>query len=169
MRWTLGLASLLVVAAVALMLAARSARHTMTAANAPIPSLREGVAPRSFDREAAEAVVTRLVSLADDDVPDHGALEEAAQTAAGWAAGTDPGSPEYHAAVAIRGAADALLTFGAAPDARQRAQARRLLAEARGALHGEAPPPGDAVQRLRDQIKNLEYSQKEKLRDPEAP
>jgi hypothetical protein len=166
MRSVFGLIALLIAMAVVLMLAARQTHRVMRQANAPIPSLRENVAPRPFDRAAAESTVSQLESLIDEPAPGEEELLGIRETAAGWAAATQPGTGEYRCAVKIRQAADALLGAGRGDDA-GRTNARRLLADARAALASPAARPGGAVGAIRDQLENLQQSQREKIEDAE--
>jgi len=164
MRSVFGLISLLIVMAVVLLLAARQTRQTVRTVNAPIPSLREDVSARAFDRETARRLIERLDALADEALPPEADLLAARQTAAEWAAGSAPGSGDYRCAVKLRGAADALLAAGRGDEGR-RGEARRLLQEARAALDSGAAMPGGAVGAIRDQLENLQQSQRERLDD----
>ncbi len=87
-------------------------------------------------------------------------------TAAGWAAGTTPGTPPYATAVALRGAADELLQASVDGDS-HRVRARQLLDRAGEALTGTTSMPGGPAGGIRDQLQNMQYSQQEKLREVE--
>lgn len=166
MRSVLGLVGLLVAAAVALLLFARDARKSVRAVNAPIPALREDVAPRAFDREAIEAALVRLGELLDADPLPGSELAAIRASAAAWVAGTRPGTGEYRCALKVRETADALLAASRGDEAR-RNDARRTLREAREALANPAGMPGGAVGGVRDQLENLQQSQRERLEDTE--
>jgi hypothetical protein len=166
MRSVLGLVGLLIAMAIVLMLAARQTHRSVRAVNAPIPSLREDVRPQAFDRTAAESAVNRLEELVDAPAPPEAELVAIRDTAAGWAAATQPGTGEYRGAVKIRQAADALLE-AVRGDATGRATARRLLADAHEAMENPAAMPGGAVGAIRDQLENLQQSQREKIHDAE--
>jgi hypothetical protein len=166
MRSVLGLVGLLIVMAIVLLLAARQTHRAVREANAPIPSLREDVPPRPFDRAAAESTLARLDDMVDEPVLDEGELAGIRDTAAGWAAATQPGTAEYHTAVKVREAADALLDAAHGNDA-GRATARRLLGDARRAMENPSAMPGGAVGAIRDQLQNLQQSEREKLQDVE--
>jgi hypothetical protein len=166
MRWAIGLVAVLVAAAAALVLSTRQTTRDVDAARRSIPSLHEDVPARSFDGEAAKHLVARLTDLLGTDTLPEDELHEATTTAAGWAAGATPGSPSYHAAVSLRAAADELLA-SRSPGDPHRARARQLLDEAAQALTGTVGMPGGPAGGIRDQLRNLEYSQQEKLREIE--
>lgn len=164
MRSVLGLVGLLIAMVIVLMLFAKQTRHTVRMVNGPIPALREDIPGRTMDRNAARRMIERLTSLADDTRPPESELLQARETAAGWAAGSAPGSGDYRCAVKLRGAADALLGAGRG-DERQRDEARRLLRQAHEALESRAAMPGGPTGAIRDQIENLQQSQQEKIDD----
>lgn len=168
MRWALGLVALLVAMVIALTLSSRQAERTLRDASRPIGSLKENVAPVAFDSAAALALADRLEALADEaDLP-AGELHEAALTAASWAAGSEPGSGPYRAAVKLRGAADNLIaSSGSGGDDPRRGAARRLVREAREAMTSQLAQPGGPTGAIRDQLENLQYSHREQLEEAE--
>lgn len=164
MRSVFGLVGLLIAMVVVLLLFARQSQRSVRLVNAPIPALRENIPGRSLDRDAANRMIERLTELVDEPRPPEGELLEARETAASWSAGTTPGSGEYRCAVKLRAAADALLEAGRGNETR-REEARRFLGEAREALNSGAAMPGGAVGAIRDQLENLQQSQREKIQD----
>ncbi|MGE5235705.1 MAG: hypothetical protein ACM3O7_05110 [Acidobacteriota bacterium] len=164
MRWAFGLVALLLAAAAVLMLATHQTRRDIEAARRAIPSLHEDVPSLPFDGAAAKRLTARLTALLDHDALPEDELRQAAATAASWAAGATPGSPPHHAAVSLRAAADELLA-SRNPQDPHRARARQLLDEAGQALSGAVGMPGGPAGGIRDQLRNLEYSQQEKLKE----
>jgi hypothetical protein len=162
-RWAFGLVALLLAAAAVLLLATRQTRSTFDTLKMHTPALREDIASRPFDSAQAKEMIGRLTDMLEDPRPPRDELQRAAATAAAWAAGSPPGGPEYHAAVALRSAADALLASSADPQDRQRDTARRALQQARESLATGGPPPGGPVQKIRDELQNLQNSHNEQL------
>lgn len=167
MRYAFGLVALLVAMAVVLILSARQTKHDFDAARQAIPSLREAVAPAPFDALEAAQTASRLESMLDSAPLPHDELRDITARTAAWAAATQPGGEQYHAAVALRGAADELITSSRDAASPRRARARQLIAEAREALRGTTAMPGGPAGAIRDQLKNLQYSQQEKLGETE--
>lgn len=167
MRWAFGLVALLVTAAIVLTVSARRTARDFDAARRAVPSLRDGSAPRAFDEAAVRRLLQRLSTLVDAPTLPHDELREAAASAAGWAAGAAPGSVQYAAAVALRGAADELLQATYDLGGPHRVRAGQLLDRAGEALSGTTSMPGGPAGGIRDQLQNMEYSQQEKLREVE--
>jgi hypothetical protein len=161
MRIAFGLVALLVVTGIVLLLSATSTRRTMDVVGLGVPALRDGAAPSVWDAAAARALLERLEALLVDPAPLRDELVRAASTAAGWVAGTAPGTRENHVAVKLRSAADELAQAGAGPDDRHRAAARRHLDDAAAALAGAAPREIAPIQGIRDQLENLQSSRRE--------
>ena len=166
MRWALGLIALLLAMVTVLVLSSRQTERTFNTVHA-IPRLAEDVAGRSFDESAARALVERLAALLPAASLPGEQLQSAAATAAAWAAGSTPGSREYRVAVKLRGAADALFASRNEPNHPQRAAAGRLISEARQALAGTGAATGP-VDGLRDQLENLQSSQRERYQEIEG-
>jgi hypothetical protein len=166
MRSAFGLVALLVAMAIVLLLAARNTEKTVRLANAPIPSLHEDVTPEALDRDSAEALLHELDQWADATALPADEIATARDRAARWAAAARPGSGEYRCAVKVREAADALLA-AARGETHRRDDARRFLREARAALASPAAMPGGVVGAVRDQLENLQQSEREKLEDAE--
>jgi hypothetical protein len=99
-------------------------------------------------------------------------LKTFASTAASWAAGSQPG-PELHTSVLVRRAAGELRAYALGPSQRHLTRARQCLDAARSALAGEGgggvggDGPGLAVGALKDQLDNLEQSQREQRQELE--
>ncbi len=168
MRWVLGFVALLLAMLVVLTLSSRTAKRDIDAANRAIPSLQEQAAPVPFDEGAARGMRDRLLSLLDSSPLPEDELRQAAAHAAGWIAATSPGTNPYHAAVALRSAADELLAASADPGDPHRGRARRFLDEASQSLgSAPAPMPGGPTGAIRDQLQNLQDSQRERYREIE--
>jgi hypothetical protein len=167
MRWAFGLVALLVAMVVALTLSSRQAERSVRAVNQPIGSLKENVEPEAFDPVAATALADRLEALADESALPLDELRQAVVTTAAWAAGSQPGSAPYRAAVKLRGAADALLSSGEDSDDPRRDTARRLVREGREALASPLAQPGGPTGAIRDQLENLQYSRREQIEGAE--
>lgn len=167
MRSTLGLVMLLVVMVVVLILSTRQTRHDVEAVRSVNLGTSENVAPRAFDRAAADRMADRLRGLlAQADLP----LEElraAEEEAAGWAAGLAPGTFDYHMAVNLRGAAGELLAASPSLDDPHRFRAKQLLQQAETAPGQPGGGPPGAVGGLKDQLQNLQQSHQEKIQEVE--
>ncbi len=131
----------------------------------------EGVEGIGFDRARALELITSLEGLAADPkaIPNHvDDLKTISATAAQWAAGAAAPSPELHASVALRAAAGELRGYAVRPTSTGLNTALRKLAEARQSLtttpggEGTTAPSGMVTEGVRDQIQNLEASQKER-------
>lgn len=157
----------LVAAAVLFYLHGKSAQEDLHAVSSISTKLREGgVEAHALDPAEARSFVRRLESMiaAPDTIEDsRDALRMIAARAASWAAAAPSPSPELHAAVALRSAADELRTYGVRGGEGRLDEARRQVEAARRALSGEAPVerPTDA---LRDRLQNLQRGQQERLR-----
>jgi len=166
-RSTLGLVMLLVVMVVVLILWTRQTRNDVEAVRSVNLGTSESVAPRPFDRAAADRMADRLRALLDRaDLP----LEElraSAEQATGWAAGLAPGTFDYHMAVNLRGAAGELLAASPSLDDPHRARAKQLLQQAETAPGQPGGGPPGAVGGLKDQLQNLQQSHQEKLQEVE--
>ncbi|HUK13888.1 MAG TPA: hypothetical protein VLW17_11365 [Thermoanaerobaculaceae bacterium] len=167
MRSTLSLAVLLVAMAIVLLLASRQTRRDFDAVRSVSFAARENVAPRPFDAAEARRLVARLRSLADTPELPADELREAASRAAGWAAALAPGAPDYHLVVNLRGAADELVDATPSLSDPHRAAARRLLDAAEAAPGAPGAGPPGAIGGVRDQLQNIQQSQREKLQDVE--
>jgi hypothetical protein len=131
----------------------------------------EGVASVPFDRTRALELIAVLDKLAADpeSIPSHVEdLKTISATAAQWAAGAPSPSPELHASVALRAAAGELRGYAVQPASTGLDRARRKLVEARQSLapttggDGTTAPSGMVTDGVRDQLQNLEASQKER-------
>jgi hypothetical protein len=163
-RAVLGLVALLVATLLVLSLSGRDATRALRSVRRAIPGLEERAEPRPFDREAAAELAVRLRRLAQDPVPSESELDAAADTAAGWAAGALPGTGEYRAAVALRGAAVELL---GGPDEARRQRALRLLDDAVEALAGTTAMPGGVGGAIEDQLRSQQYERDQQVRQIE--
>jgi len=167
MRSTLSLAVLLVAMAIVLLLASRQTRRDFDAVRSVSFAARENVAPQPFDAGEARRLVARLRSLADAPELPVDELREAASRAAGWAAALTPGATDYHLVVNLRGAADELVDAKPPLSDPHRAAARRLLEAAEAAPGAPGAGPPGAIGGVRDQLQNIQQSQREKLQDVE--
>jgi hypothetical protein len=167
MRMAFGLAALLVVLGIVLLLSTTSTRRTLDVARVAVPALRDDAPPRNWDERAALTLIERLETLLAEPAPPAAELAGAAATAAGWAAGTAPGSRENHVAVMLRSAAGELSLASAALDDRHRTTARRHLDDAAAALAGAAPREAAPIRGIRDQLENLQSSRREQAREIE--
>ena len=99
-------------------------------------------------------------------------LKTFAASAAAWARAADLGE-QLHAAVQIRRAAGELRAYALQPDDRYLLRARRCLEAARSTIDGHGHRtgvdggPGLAVGAVRDQLDNLEQSQRERHQEAE--
>ena len=167
MRSTLGLVMLLVVMAVVLILSTRQTQHDADAVRSVKLGTSENVAPRAFDRAAADRMADRLRGLLSQaDLP-LDELRSAEEEAAGWAAGLAPGTFDYHMAVNLRGAAGELAAAAPSLDDPHRVRARQLLQQAETAPGQPGGGPPGAVGGLKDQLQNLQQSHQEKLTEVE--
>jgi hypothetical protein len=168
-RYAFGLVALLVVVGIVLFLSSSHTQHDIEAVRLGAAALHEDVAATSWDDSAADDLLDRLTRLAGDPEPSREDLRAAAATAAGWVAGTSPGSRQNHAAVKLRSAADELAQASSDLGDRHRVTARRCLEDARAALAGAPPRELDAIQGVRDQIENLQNSRREQAREAQEP
>jgi hypothetical protein len=158
--------------AVVVYLQTRSVTTTQQALTVIASDLREeGVAGVELDVERADRIIAEMERL----VADPGLIERhlddlktIAETARGWAAGAPSPSPELHAATAIRTAATELRSYAVTPSSSALDRARRELDHARHALatgssgDGTSAPSGLATEGVRDRIRNIEATQKER-------
>ena len=157
----------LIAAAIVLYLNAHEARSAFDSVTGVAADLREaGATATAFDPGQARRALTALESLVDE--PEQASqhvddLRAIAARAADWARGAAVPSPELHAAVCLRSAADALRDYALRPSPVALATARHKLTEGRAALEGreERPGPVGAVQ---DQIENLDHAHQEPLK-----
>jgi len=158
--------------AVVVFLQSRDVTAKREALSAIATDLREeGVDSVPFDRARALELISVLDALAAEpaSIPSHiEDLKTISATSAQWAAGAPSPSPELHAAVALRAAAGELRAYAVRPDATSLDKARRSLVEARQSLStttggdGTIAPSGMVTDGVRDQLQNLEASQKER-------
>lgn len=136
----------------------------------------EGVEATRFDHNRASELIAVLEGLAGDPDTIENHVEDLkiiSSTAAGWASGAASPSPELHASVALRSAADELRGYALRPTSRALGNAKRKLGEARHALtvriagEGTIAPSGLVTGGVRDRINNLEAAQKEKMLEVE--
>lgn len=164
MRGSLGLISLLIALAVIIFLFSRQASDTERTVRTVSLSAIDNVTPRAYDAEVARGLVDRLRSLLEAPEPPSAELRQAAETAASWAAGARPGSPEHHIAVSLRAAAVELLAAGPSLDDPRRATARRHLSSAANTSVSNRAP--DSASGIRDQLQNIQTSLEQQRRDP---
>ncbi len=154
----------LIAAAIVMLLNARSAKEAFEGVQDVAVTLQErNVTGRQFDRDQAAHTIAALDQLlATPDLISVRAdwLRTVADLAAAWARAAAVPSPELRVAVSVRGAADELRSYALRPSRYRILAARRLLAEARAVLAGEAVPYGP-VEGLRDQIENLDRAHQE--------
>lgn len=160
MRGSLGLVSLLIAVAIVMYLFSHQAKKDMQAVRTVSLTSTENVEARAFDPEAARALLDRLRSLLDAPTPPAAELREAAGTAASWAAGSRSGTAEHHIATNLRSAAVELMAAGPGAEDAHRAQARHYLDNAAMAAVSNRPP--DAVSGIRDQIQNIQTSNRQR-------
>jgi predicted nucleic acid-binding protein len=165
-RSLLSFAVLLIAVVVFLALSARQARQGLEAVKT-VTLARENVAAQRFDAREAGRMAARLRALCDQSELPTAELEQAAATAAAWAAGLTPGSADYHGVVNLRGAAGDLLAASPALDDPHRASARRHVTEAAAAFSGTPTGGAQGVTGLRDQIQNLQNAERDQLRQVE--
>jgi hypothetical protein len=160
----------LIVAAVVLLLRVQEVEHVHQGVERMVPHLEEqGVEPTVMRRSVALERVDELEDLCDhhSDLKDRVPwLVEVAREAASWAAGAPAPSAELSAALSIRKAANNLRDFAAHGRESARDRARRNLSDARRALSGEALP-SSTTDGLRDRMKNLEESHRERFQELE--
>jgi len=158
--------------AVVVFLQSRDVTAKREALTAIATDLREeGVESVPFDRNRALEIIAVLEGMAADpgSIPNHiEELKAITTTAAQWAAGASSPSPELHASVALRAAAGELRGYAVQPASTGLNRARRKLVEARQSLtttpggDGTIAPSGMVTEGVRDQLQNLEASQKER-------
>ena len=156
MRSSLGLVSLLIAVAIIMYLFGHQAKKDVQEVRTVSLAVQDTSDGRPFDGEAARAMLDRLRSLLDAPTLPTAELQEAAQTAAAWAAGTRPGTADNHIAVSLRSAALELLAAGPGIDDPHRVAAKQHLNSA--AVSSVTNRPPDAVSGIRDQIQNIQNS-----------
>lgn len=173
--------AVLIAAAIVIFLQSKDTKASLDAVNSVAVDLREaGVSGSSLDRAAARRTLAALDQLqaAPDTIADHlDDLKTIAATAASWADAAPTPSNELTAAVAVRTAADELRQYGLQPSPAHLIAARREIERARGALVAQAAAPGkgagesisvpsaNSVQGVRDRMKNLQQSERERIQD----
>jgi hypothetical protein len=162
---------LLFALAIVLMLRAREVEHVEDDLQRMVPNLMEsGVQGEVMSHRVARDRIEELEGFchSPNGMVDRVArLREVVAEAASWAAGAPSPSPELSAAVALRAAADSLREYALHPSDGVLRRAENQLAEARDALDGGDRPTALSTDGLRDRVRNIEQSQREKLRDLE--
>jgi hypothetical protein len=157
----LSLVALLLALGVALLLFVGKSRRDLDTLRGQHLEVPGEAAPLELSWPEAGRALERLEALLAQPTPAAQELQALAQKAASWAAGSQPGSPAYGLAVALRAACWELSQ--ASPDLedphRQRAKAE--LARARRLWTGQSP--GSVTQGLQDQVKNLQIQRSEEL------
>ncbi len=161
---------LLIALAIVMMLRVKEIEHVNDDLQRMVPHLMEqGVEGEVMSHQDARQRIEELegycrapYQLADQAKR----LREVAAEAATWAAGAPSPSPELTTAVALRGAADSLREYAVRPSDRSLSKAEGQLSEARRALDG-SPKAATATDALRDRLRNIEQSHREKIQDLE--
>jgi hypothetical protein len=177
MRISGGLFVVLIIAVgFVLYLTATDLASSTDAVKAVASDLREAnVEGAEFDREQATAMIDAMEMLLAAPELLAESVEELktfAASAAAWARDAELGE-ELHAAVLIRRAAGELRAYALQPDDRHLMRARRSLEAARSTVEGHGHGtgvdggPGLAVGAVRDQLDNLEQSQRERHQEAE--
>ena len=156
MRSSLGLVSLLIAVAIILYLFGSQAKKDIQEVRTVSLTMQDTTDGRPLEADAARAMLDRLRSLLDAPTLPAAELQQAASTAAAWAAGSPPGTADNHVAVSLRSAALELLAAGRAHDDPHRVAARRHLNSAAVSAVTNRPP--DAVSGIRDQLQNIQNS-----------
>ncbi len=156
------LLALVVALGVALWLYTRQAQRQLQPVSRWSMETATSVTPQPLDWKEAQRAVMRLAQLLSEPSPSAGELEETTRLAAQWVAGSQPGTPEYRLAVALRAACFALAQAGPEASDPQRQRARRELATARSVLSGESP--GSVTQGIQDHLKNLQVERGEEVK-----
>ncbi|MGD1147374.1 MAG: hypothetical protein ABR961_05455 [Thermoanaerobaculaceae bacterium] len=167
MRSIFTLAGLLIVMVVVLVLATHQTRQDLDAVKSVTFATQGDTAARTFDDAAAARLAERLRDLSQRPQLPAEELRDAAQLAAGWAAGLAPGTAEYHLAVNLRGAAIELMAASDSLTDPHRATARRLLEQSQG---GPGNPPGappGPIGGIRDKLQDLQQTHQEQLQETE--
>jgi hypothetical protein len=153
-------------------LGGRDATSSLDAIATVANDLREtGVSADALDRNLALQMVAAMEGLvaAPDSVGEHVEdLTVVAATAASWAAHAQAPSSELRAAVALRSASGALRAQALSPSPVNLMRARRYLDAAQAALapaFDGSSGPGLATDAIRDQLENLQQSQKERYQE----
>lgn len=161
---------LLIALAIVLMLRVKEIEHVNDDLQRMIPHLaEEGVEGEVMSHREARQRIEELEGYCRNSyqLADHvKRLREVAAEAASWAAGAPSPSLELTTAVALRAAADSLREYAVHPSERVLNRAEAQLHEARNALDGSAPA-ASSTDALRDRIRNIEQSHREKIQDLE--
>lgn len=156
MRSSLGLVSLLIAVAIVMYLFGHQAKKDMQEVRTVTLAVGEATEGKPFAPDSARAMLDRLRSLLDVPALPAAELQEAANTAAAWAAGSPPGTADHHIAVSLQSAALELLAAGRGVDDAHRAIARRHLDGAAMSTVTNRPP--DAVSGIRDRLQEIQNS-----------
>ncbi len=167
MRSTLGLAALLITMVIALLLMTHQTRRDLDAVKSVSLATQPETAPAAFDWGAADRLAARLRDLLELPLLPEDELRAAAAQAAAWTSGLVPGTPEYHTAVNLRGAADELLASSDSPSDAHRARARTFLERAQAPPGAPGGGPPGSIGAVRDQLQNLQQRHSEQLQDTE--
>ncbi len=161
---------LLIAAAIVMVLRAKEVKHIQSDLARMAPRLQEeGVEGKTMRHRDALRRISEMEnlcatpSLIAANVP---LLRTVAEDAASWAQGSPSPSVELTAAVALRAAVVALREYAVRPSERHIATARSELLDAKSALEGFEPTT-TMTDGLRDRLKNIDYSQREKLQELE--
>lgn len=165
MRSTLGLAALLITMVVVLLLMSHQTKRELATVRSVNLATQPEVAAAAFDWAAADRLAARLRQLLDVPRPPEEELRAAAAQAAAWAAGLTPGTPEYHAAVNLRTAANELLAASDSLSDPRRVRARQALDGAQAAPGAPGAGPPGAIGGIRDQLQNLQQRHNEQLQE----
>jgi len=160
----------LIAVAIVMILKVKEVEHVRDDVQRMVPHLEEqGVKGKTMrHRDALDRIremesFCATPSLIETSVP---RLREVAEEAAAWAAGSPAPSVELTAAVALRAAVGAMRDYAVRPSDRSLAKAKTELVDAKSALEGFEPTT-TTTDALRDRMKNLDYSQREKLQEME--
>ena len=166
MRSSFSLISLLIVVALIMVFFARKATHDVDAVRTVSLTLPQTADPKDLDVREANRMVVRLRELLSAPELPVAELKQISQQANSWVAGARPGTAAHHMAVQIRGAAVELLASSASLDDAHRIAARRYLDTAGSPeLGGPGGGPANPIQGIRDQLQNLQSSQREQTQD----
>ena len=156
MRSSLGLVGLLITVAIVLYLFGQQAKKDIQEVRTVSLAVQDPTGGRPFGTDASRAMLDRLRSLLDAPTLPAAELQQAADTAGSWVAGSPSGTADNHIAVSLRSAALELLAAGRAFDDPHRAAARRHLDSAAMSIVTNRPP--DAVSGIRDQLQSIQNS-----------
>jgi len=161
---------LLIAVVIVMILKVKEVEHVRDDVARMVPYLEEeGVEGRTMrHRDALDRIreMEDLCSTPSRIASSVSRLREVAEEAAGWAAGSPAPSVELTASVALRAAVVALRDYAVRPSDRTLARAKSELLDAKSALEGFEPTT-TTTDALRDRLKNIEYSQRERLQEIE--